>query len=578
MVTLPKPSLILFLSCFFLCHILSAQKSLNTDSLVRIVRITKDNNTKARLLLRLAKEEEISNPEKSLQFSRQALQVAKTSGFDSAEVRALIQIGVNLSRMMKIREAIDIGEEVVQKATKNNMELEIADGRSIMAVSYAQVGDFDNSSRLYFENLKLYEKLKEKKLLGRTMGNIGADFLEQQSYVKALEYSNKALEIGLETKNLTLVTDQYNNLAAIYQVGFNDMEKAMLNYSRALTVAREIEDFQQQGGIMLNIGHIYMKLNEYDSAFQYFDQAFKLFQTLNSPGLMAEGHTAMGEYFFKKGDYQESRKFALTGLRLGEENGILRVISESTTLLYKISLSEKDTIAAYNYYLILTKTKDSLNVLQNQKEIFKLEFQYNQEKIAKEQKIKQQRSYFIFGFIILGLLSGLYITILLNSRQKIKIKNTILEKEKAESDLKFKSKELSINLMALLKKNELITEISQKLSELENAPSKSDLKESAIKLSNEIKQKSDDRLWQEFSMRFKEINAGFYDKLLNQYPDLTQSELKLCAYLRLNMSSKEISDLTGQRTETLEKARYRLRKKFELTNSEVNLVSFLSQI
>ena len=293
---------------------------------------------------------------------------------------------------------------------------------------------------------------------------------------------------------------------------------------------------------------------------------------------MAEGHTAMGEYFFKKGDYQESRKFALTGLRLGEENGILRVISESTTLLYKISLSEKDTIAAYNYYLILTKTKDSLNVLQNQKEIFKLEFQYNQEKIAKEQKIKQQRSYFIFGFIILGLLSGLYITILLNSRQKIKIKNTILEKEKAESDLKFKSKELSINLMALLKKNELITEISQKLSELENAPSKSDLKESAIKLSNEIKQKSDDRLWQEFSMRFKEINAGFYDKLLNQYPDLTQSELKLCAYLRLNMSSKEISDLTGQRTETLEKARYRLRKKFELTNSEVNLVSFLSQI
>ena len=79
-------------------------------------------------------------------------------------------------------------------------------------------------------------------------------------------------------------------------------------------------------------------------------------------------------------------------------------------------------------------------------------------------------------------------------------------------------------------------------------------------------------------MRFKEINAGFYDKLLNQYPDLTQSELKLCAYLRLNMSSKEISDLTGQRTETLEKARYRLRKKFELTNSEVNLVSFLSQI
>jgi len=154
----------------------------------------------------------------------------------------------------------------------------------------------------------------------------------------------------------------------------------------------------------------------------------------------------------------------------------------------------------------------------------------------------------------------------------------ILEKEKIESTLNFKSKELSINLLALLKKNELIAKISQKVSEFENAPSKIDLKEAAIRLNNEIKQSSDDRLWQEFSMRFKEINSVFYDKLLKKYPDLSQSEIKLCAYLRLNMSTKEISDLTGQSTETLGKARYRLRKKFGLTNSDSNLVTFLTHI
>jgi len=555
-----------------------AQGQKRTDSLIHILRITTDNKAKAKVLLSISKEEELRNPEKALDYARQARMVAQRADFDSAEVKAMISIGVNLNRMNNLNDALNIGEQVVEKASKYNMQLEIADGRGIMAVAYAQVGDFDNSSRLYFENLKIYEKLNEKRLLGRTLGNIGADFLEQQSYGKALEYTNKALRIGLETNNLTLVTDQYNNLAAIYQVGFKDFNKAMNNYVKALEVAKQIEDFQQQGGIMLNIGRMYMKMDKLDSAFYYFDRSFSLFKKLNNPVLLADSYIALGYFYFQKGDNLQGKKFALFSLKIGEEYRILQTIHDASSLLYNICLAGNDSLGALKYHILLSNTKDSLYVLQNQKELYKLEFQYNQEKILKEQKIRQQRYYFIFGFIILGLLSGLAVIVLLNSRQKIKIKNALLEKDIAESDLKFKNKELSINLLSLLKKNDLITEVSQKLAAIENAPSRTDLKEAVIRLNHEIKQSSDDRLWQEFSARFKETNSKFYEKLLIQYPDLTQSELKLCAYLRLNMSTKEISDLTGQRKETLETARYRLRKKFGLTNSESNLVTFLSQI
>lgn len=570
---------ILFFSITLLClPIVKGQDYGRIDSLQRLLHLTHEQKAKARLLLIISKEEELRDPEKALKYAKQARQIAQTAEYDSAEVRALIQMGINLCRMNSLREAISVGELVVEKATQNNMLLEIADGRGIMAVAYAQVGDFDNSSRLYFENLKLYEKLHEKRLLGSTMGNIGADFIDQHSYGKALEYTNKALRIGLETNNMTLVTDQYNNLAAIYQVGFRDIVRAMQNYFKALEVAKEIEDFQQQGGIMLNIGRIYMKQNNIDSAYYYLDQSFSVFKRLNNPVLMADSYTALGSYYFQRGDYKEGKKFAMSSLKIGQDYGILQTIFESTDLLHKICIFENDTSGAYRYHLILTNAKDSLNMLQNQKELFKLEFQYNQEKIAKEQKLRQQKNYVILGFIILGLLSGLLIFMLFNSRQKIKIKNANLEKDKAESDLKFKSKELSINLLALLKKNDLITEVSQKLAEIENAPSRTDLKEAVIRLNHEIKQSSDDRLWQEFSVRFKETNSEFYDKLLKNYPDLWPSELKLCAYLRLNLSTKEISDLTRQRTEAIEKARYRLRKKFGLTNSESNLVTFLTQI
>lgn len=573
-----KLSRFLLFFCIIYSQVVLAQGQIRTDSLIHILGITFESKAKARLLLKISKEEELRDPGKSLKYAQQAQQVAQRTDFDSAEVRALIMIGSNLNRLNRLKEAIEIGEQIIEKASKNDMQLEVADGRTIMAVAYAQVGDFDNSSKLYFENLKLYEKQNEKKLLGSTLGNIGADFFRQQSYEKALEYINKALMIAKETNNLPLITDQYNNLAGIYQIRDRNLPKALHYYFEALKVARKINDFEQQGINIINIGRLYQEMKRPDSAFLYLNQSLVLFQKVNNPALIADSYIALGNYYYSLKNFTDGKELATKALHIGEEHKMNQTIYWASDLLYNICLKEKDTLEAYKYLVIRTQKIDSLNALQNKKELFKLEFQYNQEKIAKEQKMRQQKNYFLLGFIILGLLSGLFVTILFNSRQKIKIKNTILEKEKAESDLKFKNKELSINLLALLKKNELITEISQKVSAFGNSSTTIDLKKAAVKLNLEIKQSSDDRLWQEFSMRFKEINHEFYDRLMKRHSDLTQSELKLCAYLRLNMSTKEISDLTGQRTETLEMARYRLRKKFGLTNSESNLVAFLSKI
>lgn len=570
--------LLMLVISILMIHSLYGQENNHSDSLILALQFTKDNRTKARLLLKIAKGEELRDPGKALQYARKARLVAQIADFDSAEVRAMILMGVNYSRMNLLKEAIDIGGQIVEMASELGMQLEIADGRTIMAVAYAQVGDYDNSSKLYFENLKLYEKLNEKRLIGRTLGNIGADFISQQSYIKALEYSQRALIIAKETNNLTLITDQYNNLAAIFQIRYNDLPKALYYYFEALKVAIRIDDFQQQGINMLNIGRAYQELNNPDSALYYMAQSLVMFRKVNNPIYMADSYIAISEYNFLQGDYSESKKLALHAFEIGEKYQMVQTIFGASDLLQRIFLAVKDTAKAFKYIVIRTRANDSIYALQSQKALFKAELQYNQEKTAKELKLRQQKNYFLLGFIIFGLFSGLFITILLYSRQKIKVKNANLVKDKAEADLKFKSKELSINLLALLKKNELIAEIRQKFTDLEKKLPDNELKEVVTRFNLEIKKSSDDRLWQEFSLRFKEINSEFYNKLMYKFPDLTQNELKLCAYLRLNMSTKEIADLTGQSTETLGTARYRLRKKFGLTNSESNLVLFLSQI
>jgi hypothetical protein len=78
-----------------------------------------------------------------------------------------------------------------------------------------------------------------------------------------------------------------------------------------------------------------------------------------------------------------------------------------------------------------------------------------------------------------------------------------------------------------------------------------------------------------FEIRFKNIRANFYDELMRDFPTLTLNERRLCAFLKLQMTTKEIAFLTGQSIRAVELARTRLRKKLQLTNSEINLYDFI---
>lgn len=132
--------------------------------------------------------------------------------------------------------------------------------------------------------------------------------------------------------------------------------------------------------------------------------------------------------------------------------------------------------------------------------------------------------------------------------------------------------------MSLMKKNEILSAISEKLIIIKNSAVKDETKDAINKISKEIQKTAEKEIWEEFELRFKQLHSDFYDQLLHQFPGLMPNEQRLCAFLRLNMSTKDISELTGQRISSLETARYRLRKKLGITNSQTNLITFLSQI
>jgi len=145
-------------------------------------------------------------------------------------------------------------------------------------------------------------------------------------------------------------------------------------------------------------------------------------------------------------------------------------------------------------------------------------------------------------------------------RKKIKTQKEMvqLKNEKLEQEIESKNRELAVSTMSIIKKNEFLNSIKKQLHTAENPTQiKAVIKTIDRNINNE-----DD--WKFFETAFNNADKSFLKKIKELHPQLTSNDLRLCAYLRLNLSSKEIAPLLNISIKSVEVKRYRLRKKMEL--------------
>ena len=142
--------------------------------------------------------------------------------------------------------------------------------------------------------------------------------------------------------------------------------------------------------------------------------------------------------------------------------------------------------------------------------------------------------------------------VLANEKELIQSRN-----DQLRVDIESKSRELATSTMSIIKKNELLGSIKKALQDEGDLGVKSVVKIIDKNLSN-----TDD--WQMFKEAFNNADKDFIKKLKFMHSNLTPNDLRLCAYLRLNLSSKEIAPLLNISSKSVEVKRYRLRKKLNL--------------
>lgn len=143
-----------------------------------------------------------------------------------------------------------------------------------------------------------------------------------------------------------------------------------------------------------------------------------------------------------------------------------------------------------------------------------------------------------------------------------------LKNEQLQKDVESKNRELAVATMSTLKRNEFLNTLKEKLILINDLKQIEDL----IKTINKKLNSNDD--WEYFKRAFDNSDQAFFQKLKTSHPSLTNNDLKLCAYLRLNLSSKEIAPLLNISVHSVEIKRYRLRKKMKL-NRKQGIVEYI---
>lgn len=554
------------------------QEIYNADSLELALVNEDDVQKKMDILIELTDHILSSDPDRALILAKQTVNLALEYDNPKNKLLAWLQIGKIYWSQSDFRSSLEIGNKAKLLAESLNQQKELAESLGLISRNYLDLGDIEKSSDLNFQVLVIYEKLKDKRGIGKALNEIGNNYFEQQNYDEAIDYFQRSLALAAEINDLDGIARGLNNVAAVYG-NKGDSQNFKSNLKEAIEINKKIGNRLWEGINYLNLGSLYKNEKSYDTSFYYYNAAAVIFKELNNLTKLAAVYNNFSMYYSDLNQQDSSLYYAKLAYDIGQKNNLKKTVYNAAILLHKLYIDKNDLNNAYQYSTIQYQMKDSLDIEKGISRLSQLELLYEFDKIEQENRLKQQKrdSTYIFIGTSLVFLFVIVVIIVIN-RNRLKRKNQEIEKRELKLELEIRNKELASNVMILMRKNEILSEIADKLMDIRNEAVRDETKTAIKRIAHELQKTTDDEIWQEFETRFKQVHGDFYSKLLEQFPDLSPNEQKLCAFLRLNMNTKEVSELTGQQVHTIEVARTRLRKKLGLVNTKTNLVTFLSQI
>lgn len=516
-------------------------------------------------------------------------------------------------------------EQQIKLNKNDKLNKMLSDAYCSIGTTYEEMGYNEKGLIFYYKSLRLCEKINNQNGIARVFNNIGKYYLQNSEFEKGKEYINKALIINQKTGNKKFYFDNLINLSAVY-IANKQYDTALIYTENALKLAQNNHWLVEESAVYINIAEIMNNKGDIAKSKKYLLKAIKILKENDYIYDLVLSYIDLSNYYLTVGIVDSSFIYANNSYHLANKTNIFHLKKISSSQLYKIYEYKNQSDSALRYAKLSFDYNDSIYNIESKNKIEQLKIVYEVEK--KEETIalltdktniqKKLQRILIIGLVLALLFIILLFYVLKTRMHLLKQKQLLIEKNKKiaqlaikekesqnqllqeekkreeiekkfykekfdkeaeirllleetfKKDIKHKNQELSTAILLINNKNEVLTNIREKISELKSVENKK-----IIDLINEIdaniQLESD---WMQFKMHFEGVHPDFFKNLKTDFPDLTENELKLCAYLKINLSTKEIAQMLNITQAGIDKKRQRLRKKLNM-DSKTSFIDFL---
>lgn len=413
-----------------------------------------------------------------------------------------------------------------------------------LALCHWDLQQYEDARRYFHQAYAYYHAFDDLYYMAGIWIHLGEMFMLEGRYDSAQYYLEKSLPIN-EGNQFGLLAKSYAGLSVVYaqQENLTQAEAYFLKARQALV---EQGNTSSLARLYVDWGKVWLAKDDLAKAFRMLTEGLNQIEAekteVESPiffGPLAEVYTRMGDWknaaiFWEKYARQGEIQFETESVRQQQE----------LMILYETEKKEKE---------LLERQKENENLL-------------NQHRI---QALNLQRVWIGSGLLLSLVLLGFVLY-----RQRTIRNNTRREQEKKalELQLEFKQRELTTHTLHLVSKNKLLAELKSGLQSLKE---ESGGQHSVNPLIGAIdRDLRDDADWENFERYFKQVHSDFDEKIKRAFPTLTRNEIRLVTLMKMNLSTKEIASILNVTPESVNKARYRLRKKINLPTDQ-NLQDYI---
>ncbi|MEI8004791.1 MAG: tetratricopeptide repeat protein [Bacteroidota bacterium] len=520
------------------------------------------------------------------------------------------QIGLFMLEQGKHARALDIFNDMRQyleiKAPKTkDDENKIGALYLVIGAIYEENGLWNDALAMYMNSLQICNKTDNQAGKARVYNNIGVLYYKRNENNKAEELFNKAIAINNSYNIRPELFNNYNNLVGIYKARHNTA-KALEYELIALNQLDINKNFYDLSIVYSNIGNLYQDMGNFIVALSYYQQAAGIQKSKSFPVGLIRTYLSVSSVYESLHKPDSAIFYINESLKLAEilNNPSQKLIAYKEAAKYFEKTSNfKTAYSLYSKYVILNDSLEKLNSLTKIEQIQAVYEVINKEKDNKilQQKVNlqqlaiQRQRFVLLGAVAIVIFFIYFVLNLFRNNNRERKKNRkiieqadllhkqekdfLINKEHSlELELDYKNRQLTSYALHLARNSEFVQKTTDDLKQilLGTNPREKERSERIKQMISDLHQYSSGHDWEEFRLYFEEVHQSFEKNLSTAFPDLSPNDKKICALLKLGLSTKEIASITFREIRSVESARNRLRKKLGLA-ADVNIHSFLSQ-